>query len=582
MAGLVHGIEGCAAGRRMDSIVKSKLMRRRALIALLLVPVLFGRQPVRARSAMVVAQEPLATDVGVAVLRSGGNAIDAAVAVGFALAVTHPYAGNIGGGGFLLARFADGNTTFVDFRERAPQSASRNMYVDSEGTLTKASLEGWRASGVPGSVRGFEFAHQKYGKKKWAELLAPAVKLAADGFPVSYGLAESLKGSSKLLEQFPESKRVFLKGGEMYSAGDTFQQPELAGTLKRIQKHGAADFYEGETARKLAAAMQANGGAITIEDLKSYQPVARTPLQGRYHDFEIITAPPPSAGGIGILQMLGMLDGSGYEKTGAGSAASIHYVAEVMRRAYADRSEYFGDPDFYKVPVKKLLDPRYIASRRDSIDRQHATPSDQLHPGDLTRYESTETTHFNIVDADGNAVAVTYTLNGGYGSGVTVPGLGFLLNNEMDDFAAKPGEPNLFGLIQGEANAIQPGKRPLSSMTPTIVLRDGKLFMALGAPGGSRIINGVLQVFLNVADFRMNIQEAVDWPRFHHQWKPDKLYLERGISPDTIALLKAMGHNVESSEATAVVIARVEAILSKDGWLLGAADGRASSKAAGY
>ena len=558
------------------------MMSRRALLALCLVTALFARQPVRSRSAMVVTQEPLATDVGLSVLKAGGNAIDAAVAVGFALAVTHPYAGNIGGGGFLLARFADGTTTFIDFRERAPRSATRDMYLDASGKLTGASLQGWRASGVPGSVRGFEFAHQKYGKKRWSEVLQPAVSLAADGFPVSYSFTQSIKTGSTLLEQFPESKRIFLKGGDLYPVGETFRQAELAGTLKRIQKYGAADFYEGETAKRLAAAMQANGGTITLQDLKSYRPVVRTPLTGRYRDFEFITAPPPSSGGIGILQMLGMLDGSGYEKTGAGSAASIHYVAEVMRRFYADRSEYFGDPDFFKVPVKKLLDPRYISSRRDTIDRQHATSSEQLHPGDLAAHESTETTHYNIVDAEGNAVAVTYTLNGGFGSGVTVPGLGFLLNNEMDDFAAKPGEPNLFGLIQGEANAIQPGKRPLSSMTPTIVVRDGKLFMALGAPGGSRIINGVLQVFLNVADFHMNVQDAVDWPRFHHQWKPDKLYLEKGISPDTIALLKGMGHDVESSEATAVVIARVEAILLSDGWLQGAADGRAGSKAAGY
>ena len=525
---------------------------------------------------MVVTQEPLATDVGLSVLKAGGNAIDAAVAIGFALAVTHPSAGNIGGGGFLLARFADGTTTFIDFRERAPQSASRDMYLDASGKLTDGSLQGWRASGVPGSVRGFESAHRKYGKKTWKDLLQPAVQLAAQGFPVSYSLTQSIKGSANLLAQFPESKRIFLQGA------DTLRQPELAETLTRIQKLGAADFYEGETAKKLAAAMRANGGSITLEDLKAYQPVVRTPLTGRYRDFDIITAPPPSSGGIGILQMLAMLDGSGYEKTGAGSAASIHYVTEVMRRFYADRSEYFGDPDFFKVPGKKLLDPKYITSRRDTIHRQHATSSEQLHPGDLAAHESTETTHYNIVDAEGNAVAVTYTLNGGYGSGVTVPGLGFLLNNEMDDFSAKPGEPNLFGLIQGEANAIQPGKRPLSSMTPTIVTRDGKLFMLLGAPGGSRIINGVLQVFLNVADFHMNVQEAVDWPRFHHQWKPDKLYLEKGISPDTIALLKAMGHNIESSEATAVVIARVEAILAGDGWLQGAADGRAASKAGGY
>ncbi len=558
------------------------MLLRRLFALLLLASLLFARQPVRVHSAMVVAQEPLAADAGVAVLKAGGNAVDAAVAVGFALAVTHPSAGNIGGGGFLLARFADGTTTFIDFRERAPGNASRNMYLDADGKLTQDSLVGWRASGVPGSVRGFELAHRKYGKKKWADLLEPAVKLAGDGYAVSYSLAESLKHATDQLGQFPDSKRIFLKDGQLYEAGENFRQPELAETLKRIQKGGASEFYEGETARKLTTAMQANGGLLSLEDLRGYQAEERTPLRGKYRNLDIITAPPPSAGGIGILQMLGMLDGSGYEKTGAGSAASIHYVAEVMRRAYADRSEYMGDPDFYKVPIKKLLDPRYLASRRASIDREHATPSDQVLPGDLSPYESTETTHFNVVDAEGNAVAVTYTLNGSFGSGVTAPGLGFLLNNEMDDFAAKPGEPNLFGLIQGEANAIQPGKRPLSSMTPTIVLRDNKLYMVLGAPGGSRIINGVLEVFLNVADFGMNVQDAVDWPRFHHQWKPDKLYLERGISPDTAAILRSLGHDIESSERTAVVVARVEAILNDNGWLQGGSDGRGSGKAAGY
>ena len=550
------------------------------LCTLLLVVSLGARQPVHSQHAMVVAQEPLATDVGVAVLKAGGNAVDAAVAVGFALAVTYPYAGNMGGGGFMLVRFADGRATFIDFREKAPIKASRNMYLDADGKLTKDSLVGWRASGVPGSVRGFELAHKKYGRKSWSDDLEPAVRLASDGFPVSYSFSESLQSpnTTKLMSQFPESKRIFLSA----KYGDKFSQPELAATLKRIREHGAADFYEGETARKLAAAMAANGGLITLDDLKQYQAVERTPLRGHYRDYEVVTSPPPSSGGIGILQMLGMLEGSGYEKSGAGSAASIHYVAEVMRRFYADRSEYFGDPDFVKVPIQKLLDPRYIASRRNSIDPQHATPSDQIRPGDLGPYEKTETTHFDIVDSEGNAVAVTYTLNGGYGSGVTVPGLGFLLNNEMDDFAAKPGEENLFHLIQGEANAIQPGKRPLSSMTPTILVRDGKPFLVLGAPGGSRIINGVLQVILNVVDFHMNAQDAVDWPRFHHQWMPDQLYLERGISPDTITILRAMGHKIAPYETTNPVVARVEAILNDQGWLQGAADGRGDAKAEGY
>ncbi len=555
---------------------------RPVLLALLSLSTLLAREPVRSRKAMVVAQEPLAADAGLAVLKSGGNAIDAAVATGFALAVTHPFAGNLGGGGFMLIRLANGTTSFIDFREKAPLSATRDMYIGPDGKPTRESLVGWRASGVPGSVRGFEYAHKKFGKRPWAKDMDPAIKLAQKGYTVSYALSESLKSGSKLLEKFDDSKRIFLKNGDLYQPGDTFKQPQLAATLKRIKKYGAKDFYEGEIAKKFAAAQQANNGNITYDDLKAYQASERKPLTGHYHDYEVITAPPPSSGGIGILQMLGMLEGSGYEKSGPGSAAEIHYVSEAMRRFYADRSEYFGDPDFFQVPIPKLLDPKYVAMRRESIDRQHATSSDKIRPGNLTPTESTETTHFNIVDQEGNAVAVTYTLNGGYGSGVTVPGLGFLLNNEMDDFAAKPGEPNLFGLIQGEANAIQPSKRPLSSMTPTILAKDGKLFMLVGAPGGSRIINGVLQVILNVVDFHMNAQDAVDWPRFHHQWMPDKLYIEKGVSPDTIDMLRAMGHNVESSEKTAVVIARVEAIVSDKGWLQGGSDGRGPGKAVGY
>jgi gamma-glutamyltranspeptidase / glutathione hydrolase len=555
-------------------------MRIKIGSALLLAISLLAREPQHARHAMVVAQEPLAADAGLRVLQSGGNAIDAAVAVGFALAVTYPYAGNIGGGGFLLARFADGRSTFIDFREKAPLAATRNMYLDAKGNVSADSLVGWRASGVPGTVRGLELAHRKYGRKPWAELVDPALKLAAEGYPVSYTFDASLHGESatKLLSQFAESKRIF------WSAhyGDQLVQPELAATLKRIRDRGAVDFYEGETAEKLAAAMAAHGGLITFADLKSYQAAESEPLHGRYHRDEIITAPPPSAGGVGLLQMLGMLEGSGYEKTGAGSAASVHYVAEVMRRSYADRSEYFGDPDFYPVPIRKLLDPKYIASRRNSIDPKRATPSDQIRPGELSAHESTETTHFNIVDSEGNAVAVTYTLNNGYGSGVTVPGLGFLLNDEMDDFAAKPGTENLFHLIQGEANAIQPGKRPVSSMTPTIVVRDGKLLLMLGAPGGSRIVNGVLQVILNLEDFHMNVQEAVDWPRFHHQWMPDVLYIEKGVSPDTVTLLRAMGHRVSPLESTSPVVARVEAILNEGGWLQGASDPRGNGKAEGY
>jgi gamma-glutamyltranspeptidase/glutathione hydrolase len=526
---------------------------------------------------MVAAQEPLATDVGVTTLKSGGNAVDAAVAVALALAVTHPSAGNLGGGGFLLARFAGGRTTFIDFRERAPESASRNMYLDAAGKVTQDSVVGWRAAGVPGTVRGLEYAHKKYGRKPWAGLVTPAIELAGKGFPVSYPLARSLR-NTKMLARFPESMRIFQNGGKFYEAGDTLVQPELARTLERIARDGSRDFYLGETAKRLAAEMKANGGLITLDDLGNYAAVERKVLEGQYRGYKILTAPPPSSGGIGILQMMGVLEKSGYEKHGAGSASAIHFVAETMRRYYADRAEFLGDPDFEKIPVAGLLAPRYLEKLRASIDPDRASASDAVGHGDPAGYESSETTHFSIIDEEGNAVALTYTINGGYGCGVTVPGLGFLLNNEMDDFSAKPGTPNMFGLVQGEVNAIQPRKRPLSSMTPTILLRDGKLYMVVGAPGGSRIITGVMQVILNVLDFGMNPQDAIDWPRFHHQWKPDRLYLERGFSPDTEALLKARGHQAETTSS----VANVEAIRVENGWLEGASDGRASGKAAGY
>lgn len=553
-------------------------MRRSILLVLAAAALLQARQPERARHAMVVAGDELAVDAGVKVLQNGGNAVDAAVAVGFALAVTYPFAGNLGGGGFMLVRFADGRSTFIDFRENAPAQASRNMYLDSQGRLTRDSIEGWRSSGVPGTVRGFEFAQKKYGRAKWNDLVAPSIALA-NGFPVSYAFAESLRGA-RVLADDPESKRIFLKNGAYYEVGDTLAQPELARTLQRIAKSGAAEFYEGATAKFLAAAMAAHGGLITLGDLKNYQAVERQPLTGKYRGYDVITAPPPSAGGVGILQMMGMLEGFGYEKTGAGSAAAIHYVAETMRRFYADRSQYLGDPDFVRVPLSGLLDPAYIRQRRATIDPDHATPSARLLPGNPSHKESTETTHYDVVDAEGNAVSVTYTLNGGYGNGITVPGAGFLLNNEMDDFAAQPGVPNLFGLVQGEANAIQAGKRPLSSMTPTILAREGKFFLAVGAPGGSRITTAVLQVILNVVDFGMNAQEAVDFPRFHHQWQPDKLFLEPGFSPDTVALLKARGHDVDYRPGN--VAAVVELIVNDKGWLQGAADGRRPGKAAGY
>ncbi|HYO83756.1 MAG TPA: gamma-glutamyltransferase, partial [Bryobacteraceae bacterium] len=437
------------------------------------------------------------------------------------------------------------------------------------------SIDGWKAPGVPGTVRGLELAHRKFGSRRWRSLIAPATRLATNGFDISYELASSLKAASTRLGNDPESRRVFLRNPQ---PGRRLIQRDLGRTLARIARLGSRGFYSGPTARTFAAQMKAHGGLITAEDLEHYRAVEREPLRGRYREHEVITAPPPSSGGTGLLQMLGVLEGSGYEKAGFHSARHIHFVTETMRRYYADRSEYMGDPDYFKVPLRSLLAPNYVGKLRKSIDRNRATPSDRIRPGPHPA-ESTETTHFSIVDARGNAASLTYTLNGGYGSGVTVPGLGVLLNNEMDDFAARPGTPNMFGLVRGEANAIQPGKRPLSSMTPTILTRDGKLFLVVGGPGGGRIITSVLQTVTNVVDFRMNIRDAVDAPRFHHQWKPDVLTLEPGISPDTVELLRSMGHKVEASAS----VARIFAILVQpDGWLAGTADGRSYGKAVGY
>ena len=538
----------------------------------------WAAQPVRAKHAMVVTRERHATQAGVEVLRAGGNAIDAAVAVGFALAVTHPSAGNIGGGGFMLVRLADGRTTFIDFRERAPEAASRNMYLDAAGKATEESTIGYRASGVPGTVRGLEFASQKYGKKPWADVLRPAIELASKGFPVSYGTAQSLRSSARGLGRYAESKRIFLRDGKYYEPGESLVQPELARTLERIARLGAKDFYEGETARLLAKDMAEHGGLITAADLKSYAVKERQPLTGSYRGYSVVTAPLPSSGGVGILQMLGVLEGTGYEKAGAGSATAVHYMTEAMRRYFADRAEHLGDGDFVKVPLSGLLDPNYILKLRKSIDAERATPSSQVHAGVFTGRESAETTHYTIADGEGNIAAVTYTLNGGYGSKVTAAGLGFLLNNEMDDFAAKPGEANMYGLIQGEANAIQPGKTPLSAMSPTIVLRDGKPYLALGSPGGPTIINTVLEVMVNVLDFGMNVQDAVNWPRFHHQWMPDELRVEPGYSPDTIALLEKRGYTVKLVGAQG----EVAAIGFNNGWLEGAPDPRTEATAEGY
>jgi len=525
---------------------------------------------------MVVTRERHATDAGVKVLEAGGNAIDAAVAVGFALAVTHPSAGNIGGGGFMLIRLADGRATFIDFRERAPGAASRNMYIGPDGKATNESLVGYRASGVPGTVRGLEYASKKYGKLQWEQLVRPAADLASHGFALSYAQAQSLK-NTRGLAQFPESKRIFQRNGQYFEPGDTLVQPELGRVLDRVARLGAKDFYEGETAQLLAKDMKAHGGLITLDDLMQYTAIERKPLQGAYRGYTIVTAPPPSSGGVGILEMLGILEGTGYEKGGAGSASSIHYITESMRRYFADRSEHLGDPDFVKVPITQMLDPKYLAHARAAIDPERATPSASVHAAKFTGSESYETTHYSVADADGNIAIVTYTLNGGYGSKVTANGLGFLLNNEMDDFAPKPGEANMYGLIQGEANAIAPRKTPLSSMTPTIVLKDGKPVLALGSPGGPTIINTVLEVILNFVDFKMNVQDAVNWPRFHHQWLPDELRMEPGYSPDTIALLEKRGYTVKRATSQG----ECAAIAFSNGWMEGAADPRTEGTAQG-
>ncbi len=452
------------------------------------------------------------------------------------------------------------------------------MYLDASGKATADSTVGYRAAGVPGTVSGLEYASRKYGSKPWAELVRPAVDLASRGFELSYAQAQGLRAQERAFARFPESKRVFLRDGKFYEAGERFVQPDLARTLERIEKKGAADFYTGETARLLARDMQEHGGLIALDDLESYRTIERRPLTGKYKGYDIVTAPPPSSGGIGILQMLGMLEGTGYEKAGAGSASVVHYMAEAMRRYFADRSENLADPEFYKVPVTELLDPAYIARQRASIDPQRATPSAEVKAAKFVPAEANETTHYSVADAAGNIAIVTYTLNGGYGSKATATGLGFLLNNEMDDFAPKPGEANMYGLVQGEANAIQPHKTPLSSMTPTIVLRDGQPLLALGSPGGPTIINTVLEVMVNVLDFNMNIQDAVNWPRFHHQWLPDELRVEPGYSPDTVALLEARGYTVKRVNAQG----ECAAIRFANGWLEGAADPRSEGTAEGH
>ena len=504
--------------------------------------------PARFRQSAVVSDSKIASEVGAAVIAKGGNAVDAAIATAFALAVTHPTAGNLGGGGFMLVRMADGQAVAIDYRERAPASASKDMYLDSAGKVVpEASTVGYKAAGVPGTVAGMSEAHRRFGKLPWRELVDPAVKLARDGFPLSWDLAQELRRTNRLFQRFPESYRIFNRNGRYYEWGETFRQPELASTLERIGDQGKEGFYAGKTAKLLAADMAANGGLISEKDLADYRVSIREPLRGTYRGYDVLTMPPPSSGGIAVLQMLGILEGFDLNRLGFGSSAAYHLMIEAMKRAFADRAVHLGDPDFVKVPEVQLLDRKYIASMRASINQEKATAAVDIKAGGFGLREGDHTTHFSVVDAEGNAVANTYTINSGYGSGEVAKGLGFLLNNEMDDFAAKVGVPNAYGLIQGEANAIQPGKRPLSSMTPTILVKDGQLFLVVGSPGGPTIINTVLQTILDVVDFGMNVQRAVGAPRIHHQWLPDEVRFEPfGLSADTKATLEKMGHKLAS------------------------------------
>lgn len=541
-------------------------------------PILSGSDrfhPVIADNGMVSSQEALATNVGVSILERGGNAVDAAVAVGFALAVTLPRAGNLGGGGFMMIhRAAENQTIAVDYRERAPASATRDMFLDSDGNAdSDKSRYSGLAVGVPGTVAGLAEAHAKYGSGtlSLADLIEPAIRLAEDGFPVSVDLAYSLSTYEERLKADPDAAKIFFHAdGKLYQPGETLKQPELAASLKAIASEGSDAFYKGPIAKAIADRVTEIGGAMQPSDLADYQPVMREPVKGTYRGYEIHSMPPPSSGGIHIVQILNILEGFPLGYLGHNSADTIHLMVESMKRAYADRSQFLGDPDFVTVPAKGLTSKEYAADLRALISPNRATPAADIKPGDPTPYESNETTHFSVVDKDGNAVSNTYTLNFSYGVRRIATGTGILLNNELDDFSAKAGVANAYGLLGGKANAVEAGKRPLSSMSPTLVFKDGKLVLATGSPGGSRIITTVLQILLNVIDHGMNIAEATNALRIHHQWLPDEIRIESGLNTDTIRLLEQKGHAINEKS----VMGSTQSILVDGDRLHGAADPR--------
>ncbi|WP_415226695.1 gamma-glutamyltransferase [Psychromonas sp.] len=533
-------------------------------------------QPIWAEHAMVATQEALATQIGVDILKQGGNAVDAAVAVGYALAVTLPRAGNLGGGGFMLVYLAEEQRAIaIDYREKAPAKATKNMYLDKNGHVQKQlSRDHGLAIGTPGTVMGLELAREKYGTLSRKRLLAPAIKLAASGFIVSAEFANSLNKAKPRLSRWPSSKEIFFKkDGSSYQAGERFIQKALAASLTRISELGTDGFYRGFTASQIEKSVRQAGGFISQTDLQNYQAIQRLPITGSYRGYKVISMPPPSSGGIHIVQMLNMLENYPLAELGQNSAQSIHLMVESMRRAYADRSLYLGDSDFVNVPVKALTDKKYAQDLIKEIDLNKASASNKVSPGKLAPYESNQTTHFSIMDKWGNAVSNTYTLNFSYGSGLVAQGTGILLNNEMDDFSAKPGEPNGYGLIGGEANAVAANKRPLSSMSPTILLKNNRPYLVTGTPGGSRIISTTLQIILNVVDYKMNIAQASAAVRIHHQWLPDYIRVERGLSADTIRLLEAKGHKIKVQS----VMGSTQTIMKNEQGFYGASDPRSPS-----